>query len=94
MILGIGWISSRSQNMQLLEMLQKRVPVKLYFLMDSTENKLAFLYVSEDESKWEYEKLMLEKVRPLAVVVDLNEMTVGVKQIRYKMVNGGSIFVD
>lgn len=66
----------------------------VFLLMDSTENKLAFLSVSEDESDWEYEKLALEKGRPFAVVVDLDEMTAGVKQIRYKIVNGGPIFVD
>ena len=90
----VNRISSSPQNMQLLEMIQEQVPMKLYFLLDSTQNKLAFLYVSEDESNWEYEKLALEKGRPLAVVVDLDEMTAGVKQIRYEMVNGGPIFVD
>jgi len=90
----VNRISSSPQNEQLLEMLQKQAPMKLYFLMDSTENKLAFLYVSEDESKWEYEKLALEKGKSVAVVVDLDEMTAGVKEIRYKMVNGGPIFVD
>lgn len=90
----VNRISSSPKNMQLMEMLQKQVPMKLYFLMDSTKNKLAFLYVSEDESKWEYEKLALEKEKPVALVVDLDEMTAEVKQIRYKMVNGGPIFVD
>ena len=90
----VNRISSSPQNMQLLEMLQDQVQMKLYFLMDSTENKLAFLYVSEDESKWEYEKLALEKERPVALVLDLDEMTARVKQIRYKMVNGGPIFMD
>ena len=90
----VNRISSSPKNMQLLEMLQKQVPMKLYFLMDSTENKMAFLYVSEDESDWEYEKLALEKGKPVALVVDLDEMTAGVKQIRYKVVNGGPIFVD
>lgn len=90
----VNRISSSPKNMQLLEMLQEKVPMKLYFLMDSTENKVAFLSVSEDESDWEDEKLALEKGRPFAVVVDLDEMTVGVKQIRYEMVNGGPIFVD
>lgn len=90
----VNRISSDPQNMQLLKMLQEQVPMKLYFLMDSTENKMAFLFVSEDESDWEYEKLVLEQGRPFAVVVDLDEMTAGVKQIRYKMVNGGPIFVD
>lgn len=90
----VNRISSSSQNMQLLEMLQKLMPMKFYFLMDSTENKLAFLYVSEDESNWEYEKLALEKGRPFAVVVNLDEKTTEVKQIRYKMVNGGPIFMD
>lgn len=90
----VNRISSSPQNVQLLEMLQRQVPMKIYFLMDSTENKLAFLYVSEDESKWEYEKLALEKGESTAVVVDLDEMTAGVKQISYKMVNGGPIFVD
>ncbi len=90
----VNRISSSPYNMRLLEMLQERVSLKLYFLMDSTENKLAFLSVSEDESDWEYEKLTLEKGKPFAVVVDLDEMTAVVKQIDYKMVNGGPIFVD
>lgn len=90
----VNRISSSPKNMQLLEMLQEQLPIKLYFLMDSTENKLAFLSVSEDESDWEYEKLALEKGRLVAVVDNLDEMISGVKQIRYKMVNGVPIFVD
>lgn len=90
----VNRISSSPKNMQLMEILQGQVPMKLYFLMDSTGNKLAFLSVSEEEGDWEYEKLALEKGRPFAVVVDLDEMTAGVKQIRYKMINGGPIFVD
>ena len=90
----VNRISSSPKYMQLLEMLQRQVPMKLYFLMDSTENKLAFLSVSEEEGDWEYEKLALEKGRPFAVVVDMDKMTVRVKQIRYEMVNGGPIFVD
>lgn len=90
----VNRISSSPKNMQLLELLQEQVAMKLYFLMDSNENKLAFLSVSADESDWEYEKLALEKGRPFAVVVDMDEMTVRVKQIRYEMVNGGPIFMD
>lgn len=90
----VNRISSNPKNMQLLEMLQRQVRMKLYFLMDSTENRLAFLSVSEEEGDWEYEKLALDKGRPFAVVVDLDEMTAVVKQIRYKMINGGPIFVD
>ena len=90
----VNRISSSPKYMQLLELLQEQVAMKLYFLMDSTENKLAFLSVSADESDWEYEKLALEKGRPFAVVVDMDEMTVRVKQIRYEMVNGGPIFMD
>ena len=51
---AVNRISSSPQNMQLLEMIQEQVPMKLYFLMDSTQNKLAFLSVSEDERGWEY----------------------------------------
>ncbi len=90
----VNRISSSPNNMRLLEMLQKQMSLKLYFLMDSTDNKLAFLSVSEDKSDWENEKLALEKGRPYAVVVDLDEMTADVKQIKYKMINGGPIFVD
>ncbi len=90
----INRISSNPHYVQLLEALQKQMPLKFYFLMGSNGNKLAFLYVSEDESKWEYEKLELENKRPFAVVVDLDNMTVGTKQIEYKIVHGGPIFTD
>lgn len=90
----VNRMSSSPQNMRLLEMLQEQVPMKLYFLMDSTGNKLAFLFVSEDESDWEYEKMMLEKGSPFALVVDLEKMSAVVKQIRLETVNGGPIFVD
>ncbi len=63
-------------------------------LIDSTENELAFLSMSEDESDWEYEKLALEKGRPFAVAVDMDEMTAEFERIDYKMVNGGPVFVD
>ncbi|MCD8120849.1 MAG: hypothetical protein LUE65_01230 [Clostridiales bacterium] len=90
----VNRVSSSSKNKQLLEMLQAQVPMKLYFMMDSTGNKVAFLSVSEDESEWEYEKLALEKGRAFAVVVDPDERTATLKQISFVMINGGPIFVD
>lgn len=90
----VNRISCESKYVQLMEMLQKQVPMKLYFLMDSTENKMAFLTISENPDEWEYEKLALEKGRAFAVVVDLDEMSAKVKQIQFEMVSGGPIFAD
>ena len=89
----VNRISSNPNILKMMEMLQEQMPMQLYFVMDSVDNKLAFLSVSEDETDWEAEKLALEKGRPFAAVVDLDEMTAEVKQIRYKMVNGGPIFM-
>lgn len=90
----VNRVSARAAYARLLEAMQGKVPMKLYFLMGSVENKLAFLSVSEDEDDWEYEKLLLEKGRPFAMVIDLDDMTARFEQIKIEMVNGGPIFVD
>ena len=61
--------------------------------MGSTGHELAFLYISDNPAKWEMEKLMLEQKNPLAVVVNVKDMTAGIKQIRYQMLNGGPLMV-
>lgn len=90
----IDRISSKSEYAQLLKILRKQVPMQFYFVMGSSENKLAFLTVSENPEKWEYEKLELEKGRPFAVAADLDKMTAEVRQIKFKMVNGGPILAE
>lgn len=98
MILGIpvcvvNRISANSAYAELLDLLSQQVSSKLYFLIGSTGHQLAFLYISENPSDWETEKLELENGNPYAVVVDVKEMTAGIQQIKYKMVNGGPLFV-
>lgn len=73
------------------EALSSQVPLTLYFLMVSTDNRLAFLFVSDDEEAWTMEKQALENGRPHAIVVDMEEMTASVQRIRYQMVNGGPV---
>lgn len=88
----VNRISSSPNDMQLMKMLQQQMSMQIYFLMDSTKNKLAFLTVSENEGDWEIEKLELKEGQPFAVVVDLDEGTTAVEQITITMVNGGPIF--
>lgn len=76
----INRISAKTAYVQLLKVLSNQISKKLYFLMGSTGHKLAFLCVSEDSADWEVEKLALEKGRPYAVVVDLQDMTARVQQ--------------
>lgn len=89
----INRISAKTAYVQLLKILSDQISKKLYFLMGSTGHKLAFLCISESSMDWESEKLALEKGRPYAVVVDLQDMTARVEQIKYEMVNGGPIFI-
>lgn len=90
----INRISLKSEYVQLMKMLQKQVPMPFYFMIDSAENKLAFLTVSANSEEWEYEKLELEKGRPFAVVADLDKMTAEIRQIEFKIVNGGPILAE
>lgn len=60
-------------------------------MMVSKDNKLAFLFVLDDEENWVIEKLALEKGRPHAIVVDPEKMTASVEWISYKIVNGGPV---
>ena len=89
----INRISVKTAYVQLLKLLSNQISKKLYFLMGSNGHKLAFLSISEDSVDWENEKLALEKGRPYAVVVNLQDMTAKVEQIKYEMVNGGPIFI-
>lgn len=87
-------ITTKSAYVQLLQLLSGQISKKFYFLMGSTGRELAFLYLSDDPTEWETEKLDLEKGRPYAVVIDVQEMTAGVRQIEYKMLNGGPLFIS
>lgn len=73
------------------EAVASQVPYDLYFMMVSRDNKLAFLFVSDDEENWVIEKLALEKGRPHAIVVNPEKMTASVERIGYKMINGGPV---
>ncbi len=88
----VNRISTSPGHMKMLEMLHEQVPMKLYFMMDSPENKVAFLFVSEDQDVWEHEKEMLEDKKAFAVVADLDKITAKIRQIRFEMLNGGPIF--
>ena len=89
----INRISSTPTYAKLLELLSEKTEKTLYFLMGSTGTKIAFLYLSNDPSDWEGEKLALEKKKPYAIVFDLEEMTAKIQQIKYDIINGGPIFL-
>lgn len=90
----INRISAQPSCQQLLEMLSGQISKKFYFLMGSKGHELAFLYLSDDSDDWEIEKLMLEQNKAVAVVVNLEDMTARMKQIKYQMVNGGPLMVE
>ena len=71
-----------------------QIPKLFYFVMESTSGKeIAFLYVSDEQERWEIEKLTLERGEADAVVVDIEEMTAGIRRIRYEIVNGGPLCI-
>lgn len=92
----VNRISAEPAYEQLLEILSKQIFRKIYFLMGSTERterRVAFLFLSDDSSDWELEKLELEKGVPHAIVVDIKEMTAVIQKVKYTMVNGGPICI-
>lgn len=90
----VNRLSTKSAYKKLLEVISKKFPHQLYFMMMSVDGKMAFLYISDDEDNWVAEKLALEKGRSYAVVVDFEKMTASVEQISYKMINGGPLFIS
>ena len=90
----VNRLSTKSAYKKLLEVISKKLPYQLYFMMMSVDGKMAFLYISDDEDNWVAEKLALEKGRSYAVVVDFEKMTASVEQISYKMINGGPLFIS
>ena len=90
----VNRLSEQPAYKKLLQLLSQQVSQQFYFLMGSTGNELAFLYVSGDPKKWENEKLALEEGKAYAFVVDPEEMTASVRQIVFQMVNGGPIVVS
>ena len=89
----VNRIDAKPRYKQYAEAVSGQVPYDLYFMMVSKDNKLAFLFVSDDEENWVIEKLALEKGRPHAIVVDPEKMTASVERISYKMVNGGPVCI-
>ena len=89
----VNRISSQPLYEELMELLSQKISKKFYFVMSSIENEIAFLFLDEDSKNWEKEKFDLEQQIANAVVVNTEEMTVTIKQIIFKMVNGGPIFM-
>ena len=89
----VNRISVKPAYVELLDILSRQISEKLYFLMGSAGHKLAFLYLSDDPSDWETEKRDLKERKPYAAVVDLQEMTAEIQQIKYEIVNGGPLFI-
>ena len=76
---------------ELLEYIEDRISQKVYFVIGSIEKKIAFLLLSDNPSDWENEKLQLEKMRPYALVFDINERSAKVQQINFRILNGGPV---
>ena len=90
----IDRLSAKPSYEQLLEVISGQIPKLFYFVMGSTSGKeIAFLYVSDEQERWEIEKLTLERGEADAVVVDIEEMTAGIRRIRYEIVNGGPLCI-
>lgn len=90
----INRISAEPTCKKLLERLEEKISKKFYFLMGSPGYELAFLYISNKPTEWEMEKLMLEHKKPLAVVVNVKDMSIRINQIQYQIVNGGPLMID
>ena len=90
----IDRLSAKPSYEQLLVVISGQIPKLFYFVMESTSGKeIAFLYVSDEQERWEIEKLTLERGEADAVVVDIEEMTAGIRRIRYEIVNGGPLCI-
>lgn len=87
----INRISSIPVYEHLSETISEVTEKKIYFLMGTMDSKVAFLYLSDDTSEWENEKLALEKMNPYAIVFDNEKMTAQIQQIRFEIINGGPI---
>lgn len=90
----VNRISAKPAYKRLAEAVSGQVPYDIYFMMMSSDGKMAFLYASDDEDNWVIEKLALEKRRPYAIVVDLEKMTASVDRISFEMINGGPLFIS
>ena len=89
----INRISAKEEYKELSEIISEQFSSKIYFLIDSANNKLAFLFLSDDPADWEAEKLALEQGHPDALVVDILKKTVAIQPIKYEFVNGGPVLV-
>lgn len=89
----VNRISSQPLYEKLMELLTHQLSKKFYFVMSSIGNEIAFLFLDENPKNWENEKIALEQRIANAVVVNLEEMTATIKQIIFKIVNGGPIFM-
>lgn len=90
----VNRISAKPAYKRLAEAVSGQVPYDIYFMMMSSDGKMAFLYASDDEDNWVIEKLALEKRRPYAIVVDSEKMTASVARISFEMINGGPLFIS
>ena len=63
-------ISSQPLYEDLIEVLSQKISNQIYFVMSSTGNEVAFLFLSENPKNGESEKTALEQSVIYAVVVD------------------------
>lgn len=77
-----------------MELLSQKIPKHVYFVLSSTENDLAFLFLAENPVNWEKEKNALEQGVANAIVVNLEKMTATIKQSEFEMMQRGPVFIN
>lgn len=87
----VDQLSASPDRKYLVQALSAQIPDRIYFVMDTLDGKMAFLFVSKNPKKWEMEKRQLEQCCPYAIVLDPDEMTASMAPIHFTMVNGGPV---
>ena len=91
----INRLSSNPTLMKITERLQKQVPLNLFFLVGPIrKDALIYLFISDDNTKWEEECDLLLDQMPAALIFNLNNMTATIQQIHLGIKGGGPIVLD
>lgn len=89
----VNRISAQSLANKILQLLSEQTDKQFYFVMDSLENELIFLYLSENPDEWEDEKRELENGTAFGIVVDTEKFVGMDKEINFIILNGGPIVI-
>ena len=92
-VMIVNRLSANLALKRITEKLQENIPLHLFFLVGPiNKHELVYLFISDDSAEWEHERELLQDQIPMALILNINDMTTTIQQISFKIIGGGPQF--